>query len=174
MREIKFRAWSKRGLRFWYFDYTKGFNSENSDCFTDPMQYTGLADKNGVEIYEGDVLNICFTSGGGEYVHDGVYVASKNILGGLQFEFKRLLWESFGHNQFPLSSTLCEKYHSLSTIHDNDRVYLIAGTEEGYVENPMKDYPFNNEEILSFASRYFEVIGSIQENPEIIEDNNEN
>lgn len=71
MREIKFRAWHKKkkilssiselyvdGV---YFDnfYKRGGTRGNSDVkYNDIilMQYTGLFDKNGVEIYEGDIL----------------------------------------------------------------------------------------------------------------------
>ena len=57
MREIKFRAWDGKRMT------TSGimFNNTNS-CLEVPqgsqmklMQYTGLKDKNGKEIYEGDV-----------------------------------------------------------------------------------------------------------------------
>ncbi len=58
MREIKFRIWDKKFKQMLDWEFLK-------NCYCDKlnnneykiMQYTGLLDKNGKEIYEGDILN---------------------------------------------------------------------------------------------------------------------
>jgi len=60
MREIKFRAWDKdAGVMFCIFDnttqkefYIPAVSHERYDI----MQYTGLKDKNGKEIYKSDLI----------------------------------------------------------------------------------------------------------------------
>jgi uncharacterized phage protein (TIGR01671 family) len=61
MREIKFRAWDKEKKRM-YFGDLRTFNSIAPFCNAPKkfhiMQFTGLTDKTGKEIYEGDVVNM--------------------------------------------------------------------------------------------------------------------
>lgn len=132
-----------------------------------PTGYTDIEDS---PILEGDLINICFTSGGAEHVHDVICEVEINRLYGLVFSVKCLAWASFGQNQYTINSEI-KSSNILGEIYDKERLYLYASDNDRSGE--MRElYPFNNEKMLSFSSRYFKKTDNPEEIRKFISEGN--
>ncbi|CAM3292383.1 YopX family protein [Vagococcus fessus] len=110
MRDIKFRAWDKldkvmltweRIKREFTFEY---FEDEGLEF----MQYTGLEDVHGVEIYEEDLLN-CWYKAGEKIIVKVIY--NKEYA---SFEYKLIDCDLIGFNPGKI-----HKIEVIGNIHEN-------------------------------------------------------
>jgi len=118
-RETKFRFWDKTrkemiedtvipsGL---FYQILTGGN----DNFI-PLQYTGLHDKNGEKIYEGDIIKIHDENAGVEFVREGIQWESE---GKYYVNFWALRYQPEGFNRqiYPLED---EKGEIIGNIYEN-------------------------------------------------------
>jgi len=110
MREIKFRGWCKKEEKMITPLFIMGSNEavmvvKGEGCWLDPknimlMQYTGLKDKNGEEIYEGDVITFELNTKYGLIVKTGLI--NCNNLADCFVDFLRPLRDGDGLKLFDL------------------------------------------------------------------------
>ena len=127
-REIKFRAWDIRWKRYIGLDGSDSFSVFGDEDFI-VEQFTGLRDKNGKEIYEGDILSCEYYKKSREFNNfiifsDGMFCFNPNKK---LHQVKRPLRQSLEY-----AGAANNQYEVVGNIHENPDLLspTTGGTDE--------------------------------------------
>jgi len=133
MREIKFRVWDKIHNRMFpvscmalfnegkvnvYIDGEQRISDINNTLFShdlELMQFTGLFDKNGKEIWEGDII---------ECWHEGDFNATRQTC---YVSYGDGFWQlDFGSQTFPFGDEKFSEFEVIGNIYENPELLNSA------------------------------------------------